>query len=271
MKIEVNIEKKYFVILLSAVIITGGVFAVFAFGGNQPSVVGHSVSEIDWSQPIQSGININPAGGPNPIGGLSVDVGTFDNLANAQNSYFIRVRDLGAGSSVPFLVRGDGVVVTGGQVGVGRSPDAGFMLDVNGNARVSQGVDPNYDSGWTLVDVRPKVLYNQFTLPQDQYYQFTHNLGSVPRNVIIHACGAVAGNDCTSIEVIVGQTGYRDNGVSVNPVTVNSDKNNIWVGMTGSWPAWYYWRINNGVSQWGCWGDSDNDCKTAYYRVYAWT
>ena len=59
MKIEVNISKTHFFVLLGIVLLLGGIFMVYAFGGNNPSIMGHSVGEIDWSQPITSDVAIN--------------------------------------------------------------------------------------------------------------------------------------------------------------------------------------------------------------------
>ena len=47
MKIEVNIEKRYFFVIIGAILLLGGVIFVYAYGGNNPSVIGHSLGEID--------------------------------------------------------------------------------------------------------------------------------------------------------------------------------------------------------------------------------
>jgi len=47
MKLEVNITKKYFFVLLGALILAGGAFLVNAYDGTQPKVVGHSSGEVD--------------------------------------------------------------------------------------------------------------------------------------------------------------------------------------------------------------------------------
>lgn len=47
MKIEVNLEKKYFYSILAVIIIVGGVFVVNAYGTNNPQVFGHSSGEVD--------------------------------------------------------------------------------------------------------------------------------------------------------------------------------------------------------------------------------
>lgn len=46
MKLEVNVKKKYFFIILGVIFIFLGLLAVYAFGTDNPSVFGHSPSEI---------------------------------------------------------------------------------------------------------------------------------------------------------------------------------------------------------------------------------
>jgi cytoskeletal protein CcmA (bactofilin family) len=55
-------------------------------------------------------ICLSSGGGGTPVGAMSIDVGTFGTMENAVNSYFFRVRDIGAGPSTPFYIRGDGQV-----------------------------------------------------------------------------------------------------------------------------------------------------------------
>ncbi|MDB9422633.1 tail fiber domain-containing protein [Microcystis aeruginosa CS-563/04] len=55
-------------------------------------------------------ICLSSGGGGTPVGAMSIDVGTFGTMENAVNSYFFRVRDIGAGASTPFYIRGDGQV-----------------------------------------------------------------------------------------------------------------------------------------------------------------
>jgi hypothetical protein len=57
-------------------------------------------------------------------------VGTFGTGANALNSYYFKVRDVGSGSTPAFLIRGDG------NVGIGTSTPA-EKLDVNGNLAIN--------------------------------------------------------------------------------------------------------------------------------------
>jgi hypothetical protein len=47
MKFEVNIDKKYFFILLGTILILAGAIYGYAFGGSEPEVMGHSGNEIN--------------------------------------------------------------------------------------------------------------------------------------------------------------------------------------------------------------------------------
>ena len=47
MKVELNIEKKYFFAILSAAVILAAVFGVYAYGTSNPAVFGHSAGEIE--------------------------------------------------------------------------------------------------------------------------------------------------------------------------------------------------------------------------------
>lgn len=58
MKIVLNIKKRYAYFIIGLLVLSAGIFAVNAFGGSQPSFVGHSVGEIDWSESI-SKLNVD--------------------------------------------------------------------------------------------------------------------------------------------------------------------------------------------------------------------
>ena len=55
MKLEVNISKKYFFIILGVLLLLIGVLLVNAYGTNDPPVFGHSVEELDGFPNCASG------------------------------------------------------------------------------------------------------------------------------------------------------------------------------------------------------------------------
>jgi hypothetical protein len=57
-------------------------------------------------------LTVYNAGSASPIGAMSIDVGSFNNFANSQASYFFRVRDVGAATTL-FYIQGDGNVGIG--------------------------------------------------------------------------------------------------------------------------------------------------------------
>ncbi len=69
MKIEINITKTNMVIILSAIFFVGGMIFAFAYNssgtGGKPAVMGHSVDEINWAQPIKTLLNIGSTDGYN--------------------------------------------------------------------------------------------------------------------------------------------------------------------------------------------------------------
>lgn len=48
-----------------------------------------------------------------PVDAMTIDVVSFGTSANSDNSHFFRVRDIGAGNSVPFIIKGNGNVGIG--------------------------------------------------------------------------------------------------------------------------------------------------------------
>ena len=57
--INIKIEKKDLWLLSAVIVFLLGVMYVVAYGGNQPSVMGHSVGEMDWIQPIPQDLAVN--------------------------------------------------------------------------------------------------------------------------------------------------------------------------------------------------------------------
>jgi len=57
MKIEINIQNSHLLIILLFITAASAIGLVAAYGGSAPLTMGHSVGEMDWSQPIQSYIS----------------------------------------------------------------------------------------------------------------------------------------------------------------------------------------------------------------------
>ena len=79
----------------------------------------------------------------NPINAFTVDVQSFGTSANANTSSYFRVRDIGAGNYIPFIIKGDG------KVGIGTAvPDE--LLTVKGKIHTQEvrvdliGYGPDY-------------------------------------------------------------------------------------------------------------------------------
>ncbi len=58
MKVVINIEKGRFYFIVGLLVLFGGMFAVSAFGGTEPSVIGHSAGEVDLSSGIRQSPNV---------------------------------------------------------------------------------------------------------------------------------------------------------------------------------------------------------------------
>lgn len=162
MKIEVNIEKKHAFMILGAILIIGGIFAVNAYGTSNPSQFGHSASEVapgafngdqnsKWALP---GKLVVGQGSQDSIGRnlLINDTGAFAGIGISSsgaggNTYldFIKNGQVKAnlnwnGSEFYVNDYGSKTIINsgGGSVGVGKSPVSapvgvsGRVLDVYG-------------------------------------------------------------------------------------------------------------------------------------------
>ncbi|MCU0467392.1 MAG: hypothetical protein MUF58_02235 [Arcicella sp.] len=66
-------------------------------------------------------------GSNTPFGAMGIDVTSFSTATNASDSYYFRVRDIGAGNYVPFIIKGTG------SVGIGTTtPETNSILHING-------------------------------------------------------------------------------------------------------------------------------------------
>ena len=107
-----------------------------------------------------------------PIAGLSIDVTSFATVANAANSFYFRVQDIGA-AYTPFMVRGDGAVCVGGT-----RVASGAKLSVNGQMYAEQ-VNVQLNANWP-----DYVFSKQYQLAPlseiDQYIQENSHLPGIP-------------------------------------------------------------------------------------------
>lgn len=93
----------------------------------------------------QSQLHLNVPGSKNPISAMTIDVQTFGNVANAQASYFLKIRDIGAqppNGKTHFIVNGLG------NVGIGTAaPEAGLHIDKANTNDVALKLSSN-GPGW---------------------------------------------------------------------------------------------------------------------------
>ena len=88
---------------------------------------------IGITQPAAS-LHLNVPSSPAPIGALLIDVQSFQTGQNAAASYFLRMRDVGAGDFTHFCVLGNG------SVGIGTADTTSAKLVVQGTTMISGNV-----------------------------------------------------------------------------------------------------------------------------------
>ena len=81
MQISINIEKRHLFLILAVIVLMAGVVVIAGGNYNNPAVLGHSPSEIDWSQPIANVLKIGVAesGSGNKVIAFVRDVGDASN------------------------------------------------------------------------------------------------------------------------------------------------------------------------------------------------
>ncbi|WP_264536596.1 tail fiber protein [Flavobacterium sp. N1736] len=90
-----------------------------------------------------SKINLVVSGGQDLIDAFTIDVGSFGTAENAARSTYFRVRDVGAGYGIPFIIKGNGYV------GIGTTNPTS-LLTVAGNIN-SREVKVTVDAGADFV------------------------------------------------------------------------------------------------------------------------
>ncbi len=75
-------------------------------------------------------------GANTPFGAMGIDVTSFSTAANAADSYYFRVRDIGAGNNIPFIIKGTG------SVGIGTTTPIS-ALHTNGTVTIGSGTNPS--------------------------------------------------------------------------------------------------------------------------------
>ena len=75
-------------------------------------------------------------GANTPFGAMGIDVTSFSTAANAADSYYFRVRDIGAGNNIPFIIKGSGAV------GIGTTSPIS-TLQTNGTITIGSGTNPS--------------------------------------------------------------------------------------------------------------------------------
>src|SRR3989344_3434809 len=128
MKIEVNIGKRYFLILLGTILLLGLVVYVRAVAVD--TKVFHGVDQVDWNEQIQGDINVRDS----VRLGSSLYVGGQRTITDDGASILMGDIVGGDGSRGLILKAGDNNRVTitaAGDVGIGKNPST--KLDVSGN------------------------------------------------------------------------------------------------------------------------------------------
>jgi len=145
MEIKINIEKKYFFVLLFVLLVIGGILIVKAFGTNRPQDFGHSFSEI--VDDVSGG---RIYGSSKSNGGKQLIVTVNEGEGGANDEVWIG----------PNTVSADGIIVLSAiTTDIAKNVKIGGRLDVTGNGiiRGRLGVGTSNPSSTLDVDGDVKV------------------------------------------------------------------------------------------------------------------
>jgi len=175
MKIEVNVEKKYFFGLMVIGLVILGVVGVVAYNsaavGGNPAVFGHSVDEIDWTKTIQGNLSVNgiinaarfcigtncitswPMGGG--VGGnLNIIAGS--GILITQSNGNVTISATGGGGGSQWTTETNGINYSG-NVGIGAAAQSDKKLYINGSFKVdgpyANSGEDNY-SAWKTTNTQ---------------------------------------------------------------------------------------------------------------------
>lgn len=104
MRLEVNIDKKYFFAFVLIGLIIIGIVGVIAYNSvGVPATFGHSVNEIDWGQKINANLSIN--GSVNIIGNVSASMVCINGVCNS-------VWPSAGTGGVSKIINGSGIIIS---------------------------------------------------------------------------------------------------------------------------------------------------------------
>jgi len=170
MKIEVNIEKKYFFAIIGLLIIVAGIFLGYAYGGNNPQTIGHSAGEVMISvngteMTLQNAITQGKLGGSNAIPNIIFKAGFMNSSVSFSSGFKYNVTDVPAGRwAVRVDFRGEPSRDCSQTLTTSLNGIAGpsFSVATDNEWSISNG---NYYSPSWIIDVSDSGVYaNKFAL-----------------------------------------------------------------------------------------------------------
>jgi hypothetical protein len=97
-----------------------------------------------------SKINLKVTGSQETIDAFTIDIGSFGNAENAVKSSYFRVRDIGAGSAIPFIIKGNGYVRIGTTNPTAKLTVAGDINSREVRVTVDAGADFVFENNYDL-------------------------------------------------------------------------------------------------------------------------